>query len=623
MCGIAGVVGWVDGARKVAPGDPAALAALQAMQDLLRQRGPDGGGMWIDPVSGNQAGFVFRRLAIVDLPGGSQPMGNEDGSVQVVFNGEIYNHRELRAELIALGHTFASDHSDTEVLVHGWEAWGIALPEKLLGMFAFGVWDSRARTLFLARDRMGQKPLFYAVLEDGIVFGSTLPAVLAWQEVKRRVPRENVALYLQLGYLPPPLTIYRDVSQVVPGGWVRVQRDVIDGGTYWKAPGPGTGKTRRETDETHIEMVRREIDRAVESQLMADVPIACFLSGGMDSSIVALTAQRAIQERGNGVLTTIGVGFKEAGYDESEYAASAAARIGSEHHQIMVSVGKDVEADLEALMRTGLGEPFGDSSILPTFLLSRAAREIAPVALSGDGGDELFAGYDRYRALPLLRRWGWVIRHLPERGSERFRRMVRAARGGDYAVGQYAGLTNLFSAEEVEALLGTAPQDVGCQNELEGAAFAMLDDRQKYLPGDVLRKVDTASMAVGLEVRSPLLDHVLIEQCAKLPLGELLRGGKGKWILREAYWDDFPAGIFERRKMGFGVPIGEWFRGELRAVLTEALTASDGFCGKFMDLGLVRKLLGEHLERRRDHTHRLFAIWMLCVWWRRAGAVVE
>ncbi len=327
MCGIAGIVKF---RQQVAPWHAPRLdfSGLTAMAEAIAHRGPDGAGQFVDPRGDKTAALLHARLAIIDRQGGHQPMPNEDGTVHVTFNGEIYNHAELRKELLAEGHRFQSDHSDTEVLVHGWEQWGEDLPGKLTGMFAFALWDTRPDdsgkprdTLFLARDRMGQKPLFYASLEDGLVFGSTIPSVLAWPEVPRRVPREQIALYLQFGYIPAPQTIFRDISALSPGHFLRLRRDLLDGASYWRPPTPDPRSARRDLYAAATEL-RAKLSHAVESQLIADVPIACFLSGGIDSSIIAALMQNAVLQKGGPPIRTVSVGFEESAFDETAFAAA-------------------------------------------------------------------------------------------------------------------------------------------------------------------------------------------------------------------------------------------------------------------------------------------------------------
>jgi len=625
MCGIAGVIKWGRGEW-----NPGARGSLDAMLAAIAHRGPDGSGQWVDPRPGHRAALLHTRLAIIDKAGGHQPMGNEDGRVQVVFNGEIYNHAELRQELIVAGHHFASDHSDTEVLVHGWEQWGADLPQKLLGMFAFAIWDSANDTLFLARDRMGQKPLFYAPLDDGIVFGSTIGSVLAWPEVPRRVPREQVGLYLQLGYLPPPMTIYRDLSQVMPGHFVRARGDVVDGGNYWIWK---SEDLRPKSRIVHT-MLRNEIEQAVESQLMADVPVACFLSGGVDSTIIASVMQEAMRKHGGDAVQTISVGFGEAEFDETQYAAMVAKKIGSRHSRLEVDAGKDPIGTLTMLMERVLGQPFADSSILPTHHLSVATRGIAPVALSGDGGDELFGGYDRYRAMIELDWWRHILRMAPRslplgstRRRERWRRLAKAARAKSPAE-RYTRLVEIFPREGVLALLGhiedwtPEAEEFGLAAHARVEDYAMRRDQAEYLPGDLLCKVDSAAMAVALEVRSPFLDHRVVELARAIPAGVHMGAGRAKLMLKLAFHGELPEEIGRRRKQGFAVPIGEWFRGNLRAPLHDFLTSSDSFSQAHLHHPTIDRLLAEHQSGQRDHTHRLFSLLMLEIWWRQAGAIL-
>jgi len=643
MCGIGGVVRWGGIARDWQP-------ALEAMSHALAYRGPDGSGVWIDRTN-NLSGvaLVHRRLAIIDLPGGGQPMANEDGRVRVVFNGEIYNHRELRRELEQLGHRFATDHSDTEVLIHGWEQWGRDLPGKLLGMFAFAVWDGRGAgggngdasqgVLFLCRDRMGQKPLFYAELPEGsgsggVVFGSTLGSVLAWPEVPRRMAQEQLGIYLMLGYMPTTEggggTIYRNISQVPPGHWVRVRLgdhgEVVERQRYWNPPVLEVQAHHVEqTDQQDRARLRELLSDAVETQLMADVPLVCFLSGGIDSSIVALLMQRALRKTAGSEarIKTVSVGFSDALFDETAHAQMVAEHIQSEHTRLQVDADGDVLATLRHLVQNVLGQPFADSSIIPTYHLSQAVRAMAPVALSGDGGDELFGGYDRYRGLAVLERYRQILRRLPMSLSkrERWRRLRSAALGRDTQE-RYTRLVSLFLPEDIEALGWPRPAYVSPIAPLADAPrYAMLRDQLDYLPGDVLWKVDSAAMACGLEVRSPFLDHRVVEWVNTRPTASLIRGRTGKRLLRQAFGDQLPAPILSRKKQGFGVPIGSWIRGPLADPIRDLLLAGNSFCRNHLNPAVIEDLLDEHHAGRRDHTHRLFALLMLELWFQANSSI--
>lgn len=631
MCGIAGII-------KFLPSQPPPRAALDAMSQAIAHRGPDGSGTYIDPRPGKSAALLHRRLAIIDRAGGHQPMANENATVHVVFNGEIYNHAALRRQLQQAGHTFTSDHSDTEVLVHGWEQWGTDLPQHLTGMFAFAIYDTRppqsgpARdTLFLARDRMGQKPLFYAILEDGIVFGSTITSILAWPQVPRRTPREALATYLQLGYFPPPLTPFRDISQLMPGHWLRTRAEVIDGKSYWN---PVPDEAPIESATSSSDQLRPVLTAAVQSQMIADVPIACFLSGGIDSSIIALLMQNAAKSAGGDPIHTVAVGFTEAGFDETQYAATVAKRIGSRHTRLEVSANQNVIETLQHLLRTSLGMPFADSSILPTHHLSKAVRDIAPVALAGDGGDELFAGYDRYRAMQLLDHWGNVLRFAPRRAllvslsrRERYRRLMAAAQASSLAE-RYTRLVEITAPGLVEHLIQDSP---GSHAELPitaGSSFryALFRDQLDYLPGDLLFKVDAAAMAVALEVRAPFLDHALVHFANSLPDDALLRGrgrSSSKFILRQTFAHDLPPQILSRGKKGFAVPVGTWFNTSLKAPLHDLLLSPTSFTAQHLNQPAIQRLLDEHHAQTRDHTHRLFALLMLELWAQEFRPTIE
>lgn len=614
MCGFAGIIRWRQATAEPAITD----ARLDRVDELLAHRGPDAAGCWRDPHHPANI-LLHRRLSILDRAGGAQPMGNEDHSVLVVFNGEIYNHRELRQQLRQLGHTFASDHSDTEVLVHGWEQWNTGLPEKLTGMFAFAIWDSRRQTLFLARDRMGQKPLFYQADATGMYFASTLPALLALG-AKTMVSTTALAGYLAHGYLPPPYTIYENTFQLEGGYWLYAQAGNIQREQYWNP----TDITKADDAGGGVATV---LSAAVASQMEADVPMACFLSGGIDSTIIAGLMQRLARQSGSSRIKTISIGFQEANFDETAYAQTVARHIDSDHHVFQVRPGDDVIETLQWLMRYTLGEPFADSSILPAYYLANCARMVASCAISGDGGDELFAGYDRYRALRLLTaapRTGRLVaaaRRVVSR-QERVLRLQQAASIQPWPQ-RYAAIMRIFGTADIQALL----PDCSVNNELlrwpseddtssDTVRAAMQLDQRHYLPGDVLWKVDSASMANALEVRSPFLDHRVIACAAQIPTSDLLNLRSGKLTLKRDFADLLPRGIAMRSKQGFGLPVGEWFRGPLRQPLHDLLFARDSFFTSFQARTVLRRLLAEHHSLRRDHTHRLFTCLMLELWHR-------
>ncbi len=644
MCGIAGLIGWSSEGMKnpplpyghsttTLPPTDELKAAIVRVDALLTHRGPDGGGLFESP-SPHHLVLVHRRLAILDPAGGHQPMGNADGSIQVVFNGEIYNHRELRRQLIDRGHHFTSDHSDTEVLVHGWRQWGTHLPEKLLGMFAFALWDKPTDRLFLARDRMGQKPLFYHHGNGLFAFASTLPALLAWPQVRPEVTRKNLAAYLFHGYPPPPQTIYRNIQQVIPGQWLCASRCGLETGIFFS---PADGNLLNETDfpqPASPESLFNTLAAAVESQLEADVPMACFLSGGVDSSIIAALMQQARSAAGAPPINTISIGFANSGFDESPYARQLAQHIGARHHAFSLEPAHGCVETLDWLMQYALGQPFADSSILPTYYVANCARTMAACALSGDGADELFGGYDRYRAIAMLQRWrpamNLAVRALTtlSRRERLFR--LRSAATHSHWLDQYSQLMAVFSPRNVRQHFPALPwnDDAVEWTQPSGHAVspfrrAMRLDQSHYLPGDVFWKVDSASMACALEVRSPFLDHRVVQAANALNDSDILNWRRGKLALRQAFGHLLPPEVWQRRKHGFAVPIGQWFAGPLAGVWTDVVCRNDSLTRQIAAAEFPRQLLAEHQAFTRDHTHRLFSLFMLELWYRhfRPGIV--
>ncbi|MGC8560271.1 MAG: asparagine synthase (glutamine-hydrolyzing) [Phycisphaerae bacterium] len=622
MCGIAGFVAWSWGKRsqsELSRFDALLADAARRADKWLRHRGPDGSGQWNQSGGGTPATRVcllHRRLSIIDPAGGQQPMGNEDGRVQVVFNGEIYNHRELRRELESLGHVFRSDHCDTEVLVHGWEQWETELPSKLRGMFAFAIWDGNSSELFLARDYFGQKPLFYAAGENQFVFASTIPAVRCWPGVAATVSRSTLARYLHSGYVSPPETVYREIKSLAPGSYLRVTGGRLSTGSYWnpELSAMNAGGAAAVMGDEEIATLRQLILSAVESQLHADVPMIGFLSGGIDSAIICGAAKTLLGDSCS--LQAITVGFEDTAFDEMALAGETARLLGLRHHPCRIDMESSAMATLEWLTAFTLGQPFADSSILPTYWVANSARQLAPCALSGDGGDEIFGGYDRYRAMRMLH-GGLRIPAWPYK-SERLRRLSAAGRE-KHRQAQYAAITALFSLESLAPLGGTG--DITrheAQRDFDVIRACMLSDQGNYLPGDVLWKVDCASMACGLEVRSPLLDHELANWANRFNGNVMMNWRRGKLPLRRAMADMLPKGVLRGRKHGFGVPIGRWFRTSLRHAAAGYLLAGDSFTAE-LGLGmLAERMWEEHQAGRRDHTHRLFALLMMEIWRRQS-----
>ncbi len=621
MCGFAGVVTWDDRYR-VSP------ETLKRMSDSIAHRGPDGEGFHInhqDQVTADrpQVALAFRRLAILDPdPRSNQPF--TDGRHWLVFNGEIYNFRELKKELSILRPDYQwRTTGDTEVLLCAYAVWGEKCVEKLNGMFAFAVWDEVERSLFLARDRMGQKPLYVASLADAeaIAFGSELSAVEECGWLRTPLRFEPIG-YLMWGCATGmSRDVVQGVFQLAPGQKYGTSPQIGGVGVWFSLPATGPFLS----DVEAVKQTRSLVRRAVSTQMVSDVPLGVFLSGGIDSSVVAACA------RSESPVETFSIAFDDPRYDESEYARAVAQHLGTKHHQFRVT--PDVISDLPTLARV-FAEPFADSSAIPTYYLARETRSFVKVALSGDGGDELFGGYDRYRAMKLaarLERGGKVIgklgQSLPEKHPKsrlsRFKRLLVAI--GLPAPQRYASIMRLFDDDLIAKLLRRKVDfydeyeseflDVQAQfPELDDVRTAAMVDRLIYLPNDLLTKVDRCSMMHGLEVRSPFMDHELVQFAAGLTTDQLLKGGP-KRMLREAFADDLPAWVFKRKKMGFAVPIGDWFRGPLRSMLRDTLFSSHAFGRSHFDMKVVERLVEEHESKRVDHSQRLYALLMLELWW--------
>jgi asparagine synthase (glutamine-hydrolysing) len=611
MCGIAGYVGW-DRSRQASETD------LRRMCGAIRHRGPDGEGHFIAP----GVALGMRRLSVIDLAGGNQPIGNEDGSVQVVFNGEIYNYRELRGRLLAAGHRLTT-HSDTETLVHLYEDDGDRLVHALRGMFAFAIWDARRQRLLLARDRLGIKPLYYWERPGGLAFASELRGFLALEMFSPRLDHLALGEYLAFGYVPEPQCIFEGVKKLCPGyllSWDRERGSLLD--RYWS---PVRSEALNVDEREATDEVQRLLADAVRCHLEADVPLGAFLSGGLDSSSVVALMGRQMDRP----VRTFSIGFDEPAFNEAPAAAAAARALGTEHRELIVRPDADVL--VEDVVRF-FDEPFADSSALPTYLVARLAREEVTVALSGDGGDELFGGYTRYtevlgrrevRPTALRGTIRHVARRLPHASPGRNRLLDLArTRRGRYAATVAAPL----AVREGGMALPLVANDRGTLDSLldrwfdqiAGRDFAtqmMLVDTMSYLPGDILTKVDRTSMAVSLEARVPLLDHRLVEFVIGLPTRLKIRDGTGKWILRQAIAGFVPPQVLEKPKQGFAVPLNRWFRKDLRHRV-ERLLQADSPIYEFVDPSAVRRVATEHWMRRRDHSHMLWRLLVLDLWLR-------
>ncbi|MGH7319872.1 MAG: asparagine synthase (glutamine-hydrolyzing) [Candidatus Rokuibacteriota bacterium] len=619
MCGIAGILRTDGGA--------ADQALLRSMTDAIAHRGPDGDGFFHD----GPVGFGHRRLAIIDLVTGDQPIATDDGSIVLVFNGEIYNFRELRGELQARGAWFRTT-SDTEVVLRAYETWGVDCLTRLRGMFAFAIWDRPRRRLFLARDRAGIKPLVYAWDGQRLLFASEIKALLQDPRLPRDLDWEALRDFLTLHYIPSPRTIFRAIRKLPPASYLLLDLDRAEPEIrrYWDlrfAP------DSRPSEADWLEGLRWHLRDAVRSHLVSDVPIGAFLSGGMDSStVVALMAQVS-----EGRVRTFSIGFDDSDFDELRHAREVARRYDTQHFEYVV---KPDALDSLSHLVWQFDEPFADSSALPTYYVSKITREHVTVALSGDGGDENFVGYTRYARAQRLHAtldtfpavlirplWRLAARLLPPgtRGQGYLETL------GSRPVDRYFRLVAYQRSETLRRLLSTearrhveplvAPTEFR-RLAAEGrtpdyASTLQYLDVRSYLPEDILTKVDRTSMAASLEARVPLLDHVLMEYVATMPTGLKFAGGAGKVILKRVMVSDLPPGILARGKMGFGLPLASWFRHELTDYLREILTGRRTRERGLVDPGAVSALLADHQSGRHDRSARIWALVCLEEWARR------
>jgi asparagine synthase (glutamine-hydrolysing) len=615
VCGIFGTIGDAS--------DPALRAACAA----LRHRGPDASGLWLS--DDEAVGLAHTRLAVIDLgEGGAQPMRGGDERVVVTFNGEIYNHRALQRELEGRGHRFRS-RSDTEAIVRGYEEWGDAVVERLDGMFAFAIWDGRRRRLLAARDRTGKKPLFFTHTDGALRFASEVKALVA-AGLRPRLDESALPFLLAFGYVPAPRSIYDGVAQLGPGERLTFELDTntLRVGPYWQP----TFRAPRTRDDypTATKRVRELVIAAVERRLESDVPLGAFLSGGLDSTIVVGVMARLLGRR----VRTFSIGFSgDPRFDETRYARIAAEAFGTDHTEFRLEPASFELVDKLVWLHDG---PFGDSSAIPTATISRLMREHVTVALSGDGGDELFCGYLRFLAAEALERIPRLLRApLPRLGARipggysqhslaaRARRFLLAA-DTPLAVriarwsGAFAEGTPDLLRPELRARVDADAPLRWYANLLDGNGSALQrllgHNFRAYLAGDLHVKVDRCSAGQALEVRSPLLDTALVEYAGTLPDGYLRRATTTKRILRDAFADLVPAPILTRGKMGFGVPLAAWFRGDLTATLRERLLSPRARLTDYVRPDAVRALVEDHLAGRADHAQRLFTLLTLESW---------
>jgi asparagine synthase (glutamine-hydrolysing) len=622
MCGIAGKFHFN-------PNQPIDSACLTAMTTVAAHRGPDADGFYIAP----GIGLGHRRLSIIDLSTGDQPLANEDRTIWVVFNGEIYNFAEVRAELVAHGHRFRTN-TDTEVIVHAYEQWGEGSVERFRGMFAYALWDEPRRRLVLVRDRLGVKPLHYAVTPAGVTFGSEIKSLLEDPVVPRDWSPEALDAYLALQYVPCPQTIYRSIWKLPPAHLLVAENGRVSIRRYWDLTFTGDGDAAREQE--YLDRLDALVTESVRLRLMSDVPLGAFLSGGIDSSVVVA----AMVDTSPGRVVTTSVGFDEQAFNELEYARVVARHLGVEQHEKVVDPGNTDIVDLLPKLAWHLDEPFADHSAVPTYYVSKAAREQVTVALSGDGGDELWAGYARHRVEcweASARQWlgpgarlaGRLARNMPlgVKGARSLQHLAlspaeacarKHAYGLFEADAREALYASDFAAEvrDADPFAGFRLAYASCTSP-DPVDRALYVDVKTYLVDDIMTKVDKMSMAVSLESREPLLDHKLLEFAATVPASLKLKNGRSKYLLRRLLERRIPKSIVNRPKQGFEAPTGEWLRGPLAPMVNDLLLDGRLRGRGIFDDREVARLWHEHRHGTDDHRHRLWSLVMLELWFRR------
>jgi asparagine synthase (glutamine-hydrolysing) len=620
MCGIAGMV-------SVAAGERIEADLIHRMCQAIVHRGPDDEGVFVK----DGTGLGMRRLSIIDLSGGHQPIFNEDRTVWIVFNGEIYNFPELREALLKRGHHFYT-HSDTEVIVHLYEEMGAECVTKLRGMFGFALYDERRRKLLLARDRLGKKPLHYALQGDRLLFGSEIKSILAVAPELATVNNEALLQYMYFGYVPDPQTAFTTIQKLPPGHLLEFEDGKIGVRQYWDLPEYGAHPPRSE--EECLDEMEHRLAEAVRIRLISDVPLGALLSGGTDSSTVVALMARASSK----AVKTFAIGFRDEDFNEAKYARMVAEKFGTDHHELIVE--PEVLETVETLT-SSLEEPFGDSSMLPTYYVSCMARKYVTVALSGDGGDEIFAGYDRY-AIHLRRK---VFERIPNWARRFYREKVYPRLPGDMRGKKFSYNVSLpwreryvdgisfvpsferdmpLLSDEFRAVLRESgnPEDVMYSYFDRAPAKDPMSqmlyvDTKTYMVADILTKVDRMSMATSLEVRVPILDHMFVEWATGLPADWKIRAGKQKYILRKlAERLGVPREVLYRPKQGFALPLVHWMKHELKELIMTVLLDSRTLQRGYFEPRGVRQLLDEHFRGRRNHSGRIWRLLMFELWHR-------
>jgi len=619
MCGIAG---FVDSPDVQSPlGEDAALALIHEMCRVIRHRGPDDQGVLVEP----GVAIGMRRLSIIDVSTGHQPIHNEDKSISIVFNGEIYNFQELRRDLECAGHRFYTA-TDTEAIVHAYEQWGTDAIARLRGMFGLALWDRRTRTMVVARDRVGIKPMHYAVADGRLYFGSEIKSLLCAPDLPRDLNPDALDHYLSFLYAPRDASFFAHIRKLPPGHFLVWRDGHLKTAPYWQ---PGAKEPFKGTEADAVDELKRVLMDAVRAHLISDVPLGAFLSGGIDSSVVVAMMSRVSGAR----VKTFSIGFDQPQYDELQYARQVAKRYDTDHHEDVIT--PDGVAILDSLI-SHFDEPFGDTSSIPTWYVSQLAAKHVTVTLSGDGGDELFGGYDRYLqdprvaaidryTPPAIRRVATLVSSRLPHGAKgkRFLRHI-----GETERGRYVDAVGFFTADDKSGLYSDglrarlSPVDPEHRvmtifdryADLPWASQMMRFDLETYLPEDILTKVDRTSMAHSIESRVPLLDNHVIDFALTLPAAMKIRNGRRKHVLKEVAAQFLPAGLIDRRKQGFGVPLDVWFRGKLRDLFGDTLLSARALERGYFDPAFVRRVVDEHVAGTRDHAFRLWQLVVLERW---------
>ncbi len=619
MCGIAGFVDSPEVRARFSP--ETAYALVHNMCRAIRHRGPDDEGVLVEP----GLGIGMRRLSIIDVSTGHQPIHNEDGSVSIVFNGEIYNFQELRRELESRGHRFYTG-TDTEAIVHAYEQWGTDAITRLRGMFGLALWDRRTRTMLVARDRVGIKPMYYSVVGGRLYFGSEIKSLLCAPDLPRDLNADALDHYLSFLYAPRDASFFAHVRKLPPGHLLTWRDGQLTTTSYWR---PAVDETFAGTETDAVDELTRVLTDAVRLHLISDVPLGAFLSGGIDSSVVVALMSRVSGAR----VKTFSIGFDQPQYDELQFARQVATRYETDHHEDVVT--PDGVAILDTLV-SHFDEPFGDPSAIPTWYVSQLAAKHVTVTLSGDGGDELFGGYDRYLqdprvaaidryAPPAIRRVAGLVaarlphgtkgkrflHHIAENDRNRYIDAVGFFTGEDKSGLYSAGLRTQLSDVDPERLVMATFDRYGA---LPWASQMMRFDLETYLPEDILTKVDRTSMAHSIESRVPLLDNEVIDFALALPAHLKIRNGRRKHVLKQVAARLLPAGLIDRPKQGFGVPLDVWFRGSLRELFADTLLSTRALKRGYFNPSFVTRVVHEHVSGTRDHAFRLWQLVVLERW---------